>query len=113
MPCSANNRIKNILETMPAPRVINDYPMKHTCFNVIIVEDDNGIKRAFASNIKFNEDDVNISERIFMIYSKRWGIETTFRVLKHSFKAKTTSKNYFIRLFYFLFSNCLVSHLKY
>jgi putative transposase len=28
-------------------------------------------------------------------------------VKKHSFRAKTTSKNYFIRLFYFLFSALL------
>jgi putative transposase len=39
-----------------------------------------------------------------MLYSKRWGIETSYRVKKHSFRAKTTSKNYYIRLFYFLFS---------
>lgn len=104
MPCSANLRIKNILETIPAPRVIYDYPMKHTSFNVVIVEDENGIKRAFATNIFFNENDVDLANRMFTIYSKRWGIETSFRILKHSFKAKTTSKNYFIRLFYFLFS---------
>jgi putative transposase len=104
MPCSSNNRIKNILETMPAPCVIIDYPMKHTTFNVVIVKDSDKIKRAFATNIYFNENDVNLADRIFMIYSRRWGIETSFRILKHSFKAKTTSKNYFIRLFYFLFS---------
>lgn len=31
-------------------------------------------------------------------------IETGYRVKKHSIRAKTTSKNYIIRLFYFLFS---------
>jgi putative transposase len=63
-----------------------------------------GIKRAFATNIDFNENDIGLSNRIFMKYSKRWGIETGYRVKKHSFRSKTTSKNYHIRLFYFLFS---------
>jgi putative transposase len=104
MPCSANERIKKILEVMPAPTVIKDYEMKNSRFNVVVVEDEHGIKRAFATNIDFNENDVNLSDRIFMMYSKRWGIETGYRVKKHSFRSKTTSKNYFIRLFYFLFS---------
>jgi putative transposase len=104
MPCTSNIRIKNILETIPAPRVIKDYQMKHIIFNLIIVDDENSIKRAFATNIFFNENDVDLADRMFTIYSKRWGIETSFRIIKHSFKAKTTSKNYFIRLFYFLFS---------
>ena len=40
------------------------------------------------------------------MYSKRWGIETGYRNLDHDFKAKTTTRNYHIRLFYFLFSTC-------
>ncbi len=35
------------------------------------------------------------------------GIETGYRQFDHDFKAKTTTKNYHIRLFYFLFSVCL------
>ena len=41
---------------------------------------------------------------LYKFYSKRWGIETGYRQIDHDFKAKTTSKNYHIRLFYFLFS---------
>ena len=104
MPCSANERIKKILDLIPAPRVIKNYEMRNSRFNVVIVEDEYRIKRAFATNIDFNENDVNISDRIFMMYGQRWGIETGYRVKKHSFRSKTTSKNYFIRLFYFLFS---------
>ena len=37
-------------------------------------------------------------------YRKRWGIETSYRVKKDVFRPKTTSKNYAIRLFFFLFS---------
>jgi len=104
MPCTANNRIKKILEIVPIPTVIKDYEMKNTLFNVIVVEDMFNNKRAFATNIEFNENDVGLSERLFNLYGKRWGIETSYRVKKHSFRPKTTSKNYFIRLFYFLFS---------
>jgi len=39
-------------------------------------------------------------------YSRRWGIETSYRV-KDNLRPKTTSKNYVVRLFYFLFSVCL------
>ena len=104
MPCTANERIKKILEVMPSPTVIKDYEMKNATFNVIIVNDEFGVKRAFATNIDFKESDVGLAERLFYLYSKRWGIETSYRVKKHSFRSKTTSKNYFIRLFYFMFS---------
>lgn len=39
-------------------------------------------------------------------YGRRWGIETCYRV-KEAFRARTTSKNYVIRLFYFMFSATL------
>jgi len=107
MPCTANERIKKVLEVVPSPTVIKDYEMKNTLFNVVVVNDEFGVKRAFATNIDFNENDVGLSERLFHLYSKRWSIETSYRVKKHSFRPKTTSKNYFIRLFYFLFSALL------
>lgn len=107
MPCIANERIKKILAVAPTPTVIKDYKMKNATFNIVVVEDDEGIKRCYATNIEFNENDVGLSKRVIMLYKKRWGIETSYRVKKHSFRPKTTSKNYFIRLFYFLFSTLL------
>lgn len=107
MPCTANERIKKVLEVVPSPTVVKDYEMKNTLFNVVVVNDEFGVKRAFATNIDFNENDVGLSERLFHLYSKRWSIETSYRVKKHSFRPRTTSKNYFIRLFYFLFSALL------
>jgi hypothetical protein len=104
MPCTANSRIKKMLEILPAPTVINDYEMESCTFNVVIVEDDEGNKRAFATNEQFNENDVDLTTRLFLLYGKRWGIETSYKVKKHSFLPKTTSKNYLIRIFYFLFS---------
>jgi len=104
IPCSANSRIKRLLEIMPAPAVINDYEMENSVFNIIIVNDEEGNKRAFATNEIFDENDVKLAERLFLLYGKRWGIETSYRVKKQSFLPKTTSKNYQIRIFYFLFS---------
>jgi putative transposase len=82
--------------------------MKDITFNLVIVEDEdtNGmmVKRAFATNEQFEENDVNLTSRLFLLYGKRWGIETSYRVKKHSYLPKTTSKNYLIRLFYFMFS---------
>lgn len=37
------------------------------------------------------------------IYGKRWNIETSYRLMDHDFKARTTSKKYVVRLFYFLY----------
>jgi len=104
MPCTANSRIKQLLDILPAPTVIKDYEMENSLFNVVIVEDDEGNKRAFATNEDFNENDVDLAQRLFLLYSKRWGIETSYKVKKQSFLPKTTSKNYLIRIFYFLFS---------
>jgi len=91
------------MELTPAPSVIKDFPMKNVKFNLIIANKD-GEKRVFATNMRFNENDPKLIQRLFLLYSKRWGIETSYRVKKHSYRPKTTSKNYIIRLFYFLFS---------
>jgi len=82
--------------------------MKDVTFNLVIVEEEEKdgkvVKRAFATNEIFEENDVGLTERLFLLYGKRWGIETSYRVKKHSYLPKTTSKNYLIRLFYFMFS---------
>ena len=72
--------------------------------NLILVDDENGIKRAFITNFHLPEQ---LTHHLYTWYGKRWGIETKYRQLDHDFKPRTTSKNYNIRLFYFLFSICL------
>ena len=104
MPCTQYIPIKNTLEVIPSPSVIKDFVMSDITFNMVIVNDEEGNKRAFATNENFDEKDVNLAERLFLLYGKRWGIETSYRVKKQSFLPKTTSKNYQIRIFYFLFS---------
>jgi len=108
MPCTHISTIKHILEITPAPAVITDFAMANITFNLVILQDKNDkgelLNYAFATNELFNESDVNLTERLFLLYGKRWGIETSYRVKKQSFLPKTTSKNYLIRLFYFMFS---------
>jgi putative transposase len=104
MPCTHYSTVRKALELMSAPSVIKDFEMKDITFNMVIIEDEEGKKRAFTTNEEYSENDLNLAERLFYIYSKRWGIETSYRVKKHSFLPKTTSKNYLIRIFYFLFS---------
>jgi len=72
--------------------------------NLILVDDEEGIKRAFITNFNIPKQ---LAHYLYTWYSKRWGIETGYRQFDHDFKAKTTTKNYHIRLFYFLFSVCL------
>jgi len=104
MPGQRNYAIRRAMELSPAPSVVTGFRMKTCRFNLIIAKDKKGEKRVFATNMSFCNNDVDLLERLFLLYSKRWGIETSYRVKKHSFRAKTTSKNYHIRLFYFLFS---------
>lgn len=87
-------------------RVIEDYTFgkDKATVNLILVDDQEGIKRAFITNFYISEP---LTHYLYTWYSKRWGIETSYRNLDHDFKARTTSKNYHIRLFYFLFSVCL------
>lgn len=60
-------------------------------------------KVVFATNLNVDERNV---ETMCNRYGKRWGIETSYRV-QDNLMPKTTSKNYAVRLFYFLFSVCL------
>ena len=109
MPAIKNYSVRRLIELSPAPCIIKDFTLKNIPLNLIIVEDIDKItgetvKRVFATNISFDENDAKLAERLLMLYSKRWGIETSYRVKKHSFRGKTTSKDYRIRLFYFMFS---------
>jgi putative transposase len=108
MPATKISTVINVMEIAPTPSVITDFEMKDITFNLVILEEelkDGGkVKRAFATNEEYDENDVNLAERLFDLYGKRWGVETSYRVKKHSYLPKTTSKNYLIRLFYFMFS---------
>ena len=108
MPCTQYPTVKKVLEVAPAPTIIKGFEMKDVTFNLVIVEEENDegemVKRAFATNEEYNENDVNLAERLFNLYDRRWGIESSYCVEKHSYLPKTKSKNYQIRLFYFMFA---------
>ena len=72
--------------------------------NLILVDDNKGIKRAFITNDSIPE---KLTHRLFKWYGKRWGIETSYRNIEIDFRPRTTTTNYQIRLFYFLFSVCI------
>ncbi|MEM1514325.1 MAG: transposase [Candidatus Thermoplasmatota archaeon] len=103
MPCTSISTIRGLLKISSAPSVIKNFSMRGVSINVLIIEENNQ-KYAFASNEEWDENDVDLADKVFRQYSKRWGIETSYRVKKHSFRPKTTSKNYYIRFFYFMFS---------
>ncbi|MCK4497194.1 MAG: transposase [Candidatus Aenigmarchaeota archaeon] len=109
MPATRSWRIKRIMDERGAPYV-TDYKMRNewlkytTWFKLAIVKSSKDSKKyAFATNMDITE---NNSFLLFDYYDRRWGVETAFRV-KESFRARTTSKNYIIRLFYFMFSTVL------
>tara|TARA_Y100000310_G_scaffold302836_1_gene340606 strand:+ start:6661 stop:8217 length:1557 start_codon:yes stop_codon:yes gene_type:complete len=72
--------------------------------DLYLVDDEEGIKRAFISNLDIPEQ---LAHYLYKFYSKRWGIETGYRNMDQDFKPRTNSKNYQIRLFYFLFTVAL------
>jgi len=86
-------------------KVVKDFRIgENTIVNLVLVDDEDGLKRAFITNLDIPEQ---LAHYMFKFYSNRWGIETSYRQIDNDFLARTTSRNYFIRLFYFLFSVCL------
>jgi hypothetical protein len=107
-PCTQYSTVKRILEITPTPTIIKDFPMKDVTFTLVILQETNKrgevTKHAYATNERFEENDMHLAEQLSDLYANRWGIETGYRVKKHSFLSKTKSKNYLIRLFYLMFS---------
>ncbi len=106
MPAIKNIKIQTYMKKYGGvwSRII-DYDMGYRKYNraefkLVFVDDKEGNKRTFATNILIGEQ---IAHYYFKWYSKRWGIETSYRV-KGDFKARTTSKYYSVRLFYFMWS---------
>tara|TARA_Y100000310_G_scaffold258493_1_gene266936 strand:+ start:4493 stop:5632 length:1140 start_codon:yes stop_codon:yes gene_type:complete len=109
MPAIRNVKIQRFMrEYKEVQSKIIDYDMGYRKYNraefkLVFVNDKQGVKRVFATNIVVAEE---LTQQYFSWYSKRWGIETSYRV-KGDFKARTTSKYYSVRLFYFMWSVCL------
>ncbi len=70
-------------------------------FEVVVAYDKTkDYKYLFATNLPYK------AETILRLFKNRWGIETSYR-MSNQFLIKTTSRNYVVRLFYYLFA-CLV-----
>ncbi len=107
MPGIKQYNIKKLLNVTPAPAVITGFVLKDVKINLVILEKEleNGkiVKWVYATNEVYDPEETGLLEKIFDLYGKRWGIESSYRV-KKQYLPKTTSKNYMIRLFYFMFS---------
>lgn len=105
MPMVKNKRVKSAFDKAEydQAKVFKDFKVGEESVVLTLVNDNAEVKRAFVSNF---DVDPNVACELFKMYSKRWGIETAYRQIDHDFLARTTSKNYNIRLFYFLFSTC-------
>lgn len=103
MPAIRSSKIKKALRKNKSPS-FTIYKMEgreEAEFNLVIIDNEEGDPKPFATNCNALEV---FGFNPFKMYGKRWDIETGYRVKKHNFFPKTTSKNYKVRLFYFLFS---------
>jgi IS4 transposase len=55
----------------------------------------------FATNLRVGPEE---AETFCQRYSRRWQIESEYKSIKGDFLAKTSSKDYRVRLFYFVFA---------
>ena len=55
----------------------------------------------FTTNLRVGPEE---AETVCRRYSRRWQIENEYKSIKHDFLAKTSSKDYRVRLFYFVFA---------
>ncbi len=110
MPMVRSSTVKkyfDVYEGLPSG-IVNDFQIgkgkDKATTNLILVDDKLGIKRAFICNFDIAP---SFAYKLYEMYRRRWGIETSYRNVEHDFKPRTTTTNYNIRLFYFLFSVCL------
>lgn len=105
IPAPDDNRIKEVKDVLPANSSLSDYPMQNVTFNLFVTgEEDDAEKRVFATNIDLTEYDEARVARMASAYGKRWGIESAYRVVKNTFLARTSSTDFRVRLFLFLFA---------
>jgi len=109
MPAVRNSRIKDEIsetENQSFQRHTMQNSRRETTTLKLVIKasphDDN--LKPFATN--FNKLEY-LTHDLFDLYGSRWDIESGYRVQKQNFYPKTTSKDYNVRLFYFLFSQLL------
>ena len=111
-PATEYPSIKKLIKDNPKrPCVIEEHSMGecNAKFKVILIEKFNEKEKkwevqGFATNLELAETKDYFE--LPKIYSKRWGIETSYRVVKN-FRIETCTKKYSARLFFVLLSYCL------
>ena len=103
MPIQRNDKIKQWMDKSEncEARLVENFEVNQQSVNLYLVDDEEGIKRSFITNLKVP---ILLSHYFYQWYSKRWGIESGYRLKAQDFKPRTTSRNYTLRLFYFLFT---------
>ncbi len=106
MPMTKNASVKKALDKAMhcQARVFSGFKVGEEDVTLILVDAENGVKHAFVSNFPVHP---TLAWRLYQLYGSRWGIETCYRTLDYDFQPRTTTRNYHIRLFYFLFSTCV------
>lgn len=106
MPMVRSITVKSVFDKAEGSNsyILEDFKVGSESVNLILVNDEEGVKKAFVCNFKIAPC---LTHKLYEWYSKRWGIETGYRNIDYDFQARTTTRNYHIRLFYFLFSTCL------
>lgn len=105
IPAKKTNRAviaSGILEPNPVA-VIKNETIGDARAHLIVVKEGRH-RYSFFTNIETGLDDDKMAIAIANFYSRRWQIETGYRVKKYAFRGKTTSKKYIIRYIYFMLS---------
>ncbi|MCW1294496.1 MAG: transposase, partial [Candidatus Parvarchaeum sp.] len=104
IPLPDNSGIKRVLNYGQFPLVINDFERGgYTIKSLCLIKASRGTMKV-ATNMLIKNEDLDMLSRLPFLYSKRWGIETSYRVIKRGGLVVTTSRNYNFRLFFFMLS---------
>lgn len=94
----------NVMDAMIFPDFRIGNKNNNENVSLVIVKDkpgEGGEKHPFIINFDIAPC---LAYRLYEWYGHRWGIETCYRLLDKDLRPRTTSNNYNIRLFYFLYS---------
>ena len=104
IPLPDDKGIKSLINMVKPPFVIKDYIRGgYKIPYVVLIKGTKDLMK-LATNKKINVSDVALLNKLPKMYGKSWGIETGYRVKKKEGLVRTTSRNYKIRYFYFMFS---------
>jgi IS4 transposase len=107
---SPNSRNESLRVTMLAKRAAwgkEDEDSDQTAltdFSDVTTPDEPELKGEWVVYVTNIEDAGNDPKAWAQVYARRWAIETNYRVIKHDFLAKTTSRKFSVRVFYWLFA---------